>query len=578
MSTLLSAQSVGYDNSFGPLLAEITFSLKKGDRIGLIGHNGCGKSTLLKILSGALSASSGSITLANHCLMATVEQHLPATLQHSTLLEAVLNHLPDSLHQPERWQAEVLLATLGFDESAWELTAGTLSGGQHTRLLLARALIRQPDLLLLDEPSNHLDLPTLLWLEQFLQNWGGSFVLVSHDRSLLDSVTNCTWILRDKTLQFIRLPCTQARQALEEKDAADAHRHQAEQKEIDRVAKSAKRLAIWGSVYDNEKLARKAKQMEKQVDRMKDEQTQLTAGNQWQLKLTGEALPADRVLALTDLKVRPDHDAPVLFELDEIRVKSGDRVALVGRNGCGKSSLLHSLWRAFEQPESPQPGMVFHPKVQMGYYDQSLHQLRDDDSLSDALAPFAPLTEDQRKMALIGAGFPYLRHQQKVSTLSGGERSRLLFIGLTLANYSLLLLDEPTNHLDMEGKEELAETLKTFAGAVLLVSHDRTLIEQSCNRFWLIHQQRLEEWHDLAPVYAILADKQVPVTSASCDEKPEATPLKADSEEERLLATLVELETKLAEDLARKPKHQKPALQREWQQQIEQLNQLLDLA
>ncbi|STS10532.1 Uncharacterized ABC transporter ATP-binding protein YheS [Ewingella americana] len=510
--------------------------------------------------------------------MATVEQHLPAILQHSTLLDAVLNHLPDSLHQPERWQAEVLLATLGFDESAWELTAGTLSGGQHTRLMLARALIRQPDLLLLDEPSNHLDLPTLLWLEQFLQNWGGSFVLVSHDRSLLDSVTNCTWILRDKTLQFIRLPCTQARQALEEKDAADAHRHQAEQKEIDRVAKSAKRLAIWGSVYDNEKLARKAKQMEKQVDRMKDDQTQLTAGNQWQLKLTGEALPADRVLALTDLKVRPDQAAPVLFELDEIRVKSGDRVALVGRNGCGKSSLLRSLWHAFEQPENPQPGMVFHPKVQMGYYDQSLHQLRDDDSLSDALAPFAPLTEDQRKMALIGAGFPYLRHQQKVSTLSGGERSRLLFIGLTLANYSLLLLDEPTNHLDMEGKEELAETLKTFEGAVLLVSHDRTLIEQSCNRFWLIHQQRLEEWHDLAPVYAILADKPVPVTSASDDEKPEATPLKPDSEEERLLATLVELETKLAEDLARKPKHQKPALQREWQQQIEQLNQLLDLA
>ena len=578
MSTLLSAHSVGYDNTFGPLLAEISFSLKKGDRIGLIGHNGCGKSTLLNILSGALPASSGTITMANQCLLATVEQHLPASLQHSTLLEAVLNHLPDGLHQPERWQAEVLLATLGFDEAAWELTAGTLSGGQHTRLLLARALIRQPDLLLLDEPSNHLDLPTLLWLEQFLQNWGGSFVLVSHDRSLLDRVSNCTWILRDKTLQFIRLPCTQARQALEEKDAADTHRHQAEQKEIDRVAKSAKRLALWGSVYDNEKLARKAKQMEKQVDRMKDEQTQLTAGNQWQLKLTGEALPADRILALTDLKVRPADEAPVLFELGEIRVKSGDRVALVGRNGCGKSSLLHSLWRAFEQPDSPQPGIVFHPKAQMGYYDQSLRQLRDDDSLSDALAPFAPLTEDQRKMALIGAGFPYLRHQQKVSTLSGGERSRLLFIGLTLANYSLLLLDEPTNHLDMEGKEELADTLKTFEGAVLLVSHDRTLIEQSCNRFWLIHQRRLEEWHDLAPVYAILADKPLPVTNPNAEEKSAAIPLKPDTEEERLLATLVELETRLAEDLARKPKHQKPALQLEWQQQIEQLNQLLDLA
>jgi len=576
MSTLLSAQSVGYDNSFGPLLAEITFSLKKGDRIGLIGHNGCGKSTLLKLLSGALSASSGSITLANHCLLATVEQHLPAILQHSTLLDAVLNHLPDSLHQPERWQAEVLLATLGFDESAWELTAGTLSGGQHTRLMLARALIRQPDLLLLDEPSNHLDLPTLLWLEQFLQNWGGSFVLVSHDRSLLDSVTNCTWILRDKTLQFIRLPCTQARQALEERDAADAHRHQAEQKEIDRVAKSAKRLAIWGSVYDNEKLARKAKQMEKQVDRMKDEQTQLTAGNQWQLKLTGEALPADRVLALTDLKVRPDQAAPVLFELDEIRVKSGDRVALVGRNGCGKSSLLRSLWHAFEQPESPQPGMVFHPKVQMGYYDQSLHQLRDDDSLSDALAPFAPLTEDQRKMALIGAGFPYLRHQQKVSTLSGGERSRLLFIGLTLANYSLLLLDEPTNHLDMEGKEELAETLRQFDGAVILVTHDRMLIENSCNRFWLIDHQRLEEWQDLEPVYARLAEDRDTVTITTPNQNAVNYPLQHD-DEERLLAALFELESKLQEDLARKPKHQKTQLQQQWREEIATLSARLNL-
>src|SRR5471030_1399870 len=576
MTTLLSAQSLGFDNTFGPLLAEISFGLKKGDRIGLIGHNGCGKSTLLKIISGSLSASRGSVTVANQCLMARVEQHLPAGLHDRTLLDAVLNHLPDTLHQPERWQAEVLLGSLGFDETTWALTAGTLSGGQHTRLLLARALIRQPDLLLLDEPSNHLDLPTLLWLEQFLKNWSGSFVLVSHDRSLLDNVTNSTWILRDKTLQFIRLPCTQARQALEDKDAADALRRRAEQKEIDRVAKSAKRLAIWGSVYDNEKLARKAKQMEKQVDRMKDDQTEITAGNLWKLRLNGEALPADRVLALSALQVRPAPDAPVLFELDEMRVKSGDRIALVGRNGCGKSSLVHRVWRAFGQAESTEPGVVFHPKVRVGYYDQSLHQLLDEDTLSEALAPFALLTEDQRKIALIGAGFPYVRHQQKVSTLSGGERSRLLFIGLTLANYSLLLLDEPTNHLDMEGKEELAETLKTFSGAVLLVSHDRTLIEQSCNRFWLIDKQRLKEWHTLAPVYDILADIFVPATLAA-PKQSTGSRILPETEEERLLATLLELESKLEEDLSRKVRHQKPELQRQWQQQIAQLSALLDL-
>ncbi|HBE9077969.1 ABC-F family ATP-binding cassette domain-containing protein [Serratia fonticola] len=574
MTTLLSAQSVGIDTAFGPLLAEVSFSLKKGDRIGLIGHNGCGKSTLLKILSGDLPASTGTVTSSHQCLMARVEQHLPETLYHCSLLEAVLTGLADDQHQPERWQGEVLLAELGFDRAAWDLTAGTLSGGQHTRLLLARALIRQPDLLLLDEPSNHLDLPTLLWLEQFLNGWNGSFVLVSHDGRLLDSVTNCTWILRDKTLQYFRLSCSQARLALQEQDLADEHRHQAEQKEIDRVEKSAKRLAVWGQVYDNEDLSRKAKQMEKQVVRLKDQQTALSTGNQWRLRLSGEALPADRLLALEHLAIRPAPTAPVLFSLEHLQVKSGDRIALVGRNGCGKSSLLHFLWQQYQQASCQ--GVVFHPRVRIGYYDQSLQQLNDEDSLSDALSHFAPLTEDQRKMALIGAGFPYLRHQQKVSTLSGGERSRLLFVALSLANYSLLLLDEPTNHLDMEGKEELAATLQQFAGAVLLVTHDRTLMEQSCNRYWLIDDRQLTEWHDLLPVYTILSGGGHSELVASPEREVLVAPA-ISSNEEHLLATLVALEHKLEEDLTRKPKHQKPQLQQQWRREIAEINSKLGL-
>jgi ATP-binding cassette subfamily F protein 3 len=574
MTTLLSAQSVGIDTAFGPLLAEVSFSLKKGDRIGLIGHNGCGKSTLLNILSGDLPASTGTVTPSHQCLMARVEQHLPETLYHCTLLDAVLTGLAEGQHQPERWQGEVLLAELGFDRAAWDLTAGTLSGGQHTRLLLARALIRQPDLLLLDEPSNHLDLPTLLWLEQFLTGWNGSFVLVSHDGRLLDSVTNCTWILRDKTLQYFRLPCSQARIALQEQDLADEHRYQAEQKEIDRVEKSAKRLAVWGQVYDNEDLSRKAKQMEKQVVRLKDQQTTLSAGNQWRLRLSGEALPADRLLALEPLAIRPAPDAPVLFSLGHLQVRSGDRIALVGRNGCGKSSLLHFLWQQYQQASCQ--GVVFHPRVRIGYYDQSLQQLNGEDSLSDALSHFAPLTEDQRKMALIGAGFPYLRHQQKVCTLSGGERSRLLFVALTLANYSLLLLDEPTNHLDMEGKEELAATLKQFAGAVLLVTHDRTLMEQSCNRYWLIDDRQLSEWHDLVPIYTILSGGSHSEQALSLHREPLAEPA-ISTHEDHLLATLVALEHKLEEDLTRKPKHQKPQLQQQWRREIAEINGKLGL-
>lgn len=575
MSTLLTAQSLSLDTAFGPLLAGITFTLKKGDRLGLIGHNGCGKSTLLKLLDGTIEPNSGSVTRSHHCLLARVEQHLPEDLHSFTLLEAVIARLSKAQQQTDGWRAQALLASMGFDESAWQLTAGTLSGGQHTRLLLARALITEPDLLLLDEPSNHLDLPTLLWLEQFLRNWNGSFVLVSHDQHLLDNVTNGTWILRNHGLSFFQLPCSAARAALEERDRTDAHRHQAEQKEIDRIAASAKRLAIWGKVYDNEDLARKAKQMEKRVDKLKDSQTELSAANLWQLILKGEALPANRLLEMENLSVSPAPDCPPLFNLAMQRLKSGDRVAIIGKNGCGKSSLLRLLWQHYQQPQD-ETSIRLHPRVEMGYYDQTLHQLRDGDTLLEALEPFAPLSERDRKMALISAGFAWLRHGQTVSTLSGGERSRLLFVGLTLARYSLLLLDEPTNHLDMEGKEALAETLQSFEGGLLLVTHDRTLIAKSCNRFWLIDNGALSEWHSLEGLYAQLTNDSTDIVTTSQSDGL-STAVQVHSETESWLERLIELEEKLAQDLARKQSHQKPALQQQWRMEIAALNLRLEL-
>ena len=584
MSTLLSAQSVSYDLTSGPLLEGVSFTLRKGDRIGLTGHNGCGKSTLLKLLSGDLKALSGSITQSNQCLMARVEQHLPNTLDHLSMYDAVAAQFPESLRIAEGWRIELLLAEMGFDEKDWQLTAGTLSGGQHTRLLLARALIKQPDLLLLDEPSNHLDLPTLLWLENFIKQWNGSFVLVSHDQRLLDNVTNCTWIMRDKTLQFFRLPCSQARQALVEKDEADELRHQSEQKEIDRVEKSAKRLAIWGQVYDNESFSRKARSMGKRVDRLKDEQTEITAGSPWQLNLQGEALPANRLLSLAELDVCPADNAPILFHVLDKQLKSGDRIAIVGRNGCGKSSLLRMLWQVFQESCEHTSGngqIMFHPRCRLGYYDQSLQQLKDSDTLLEALRHFAPLPDEQRKMALISAGFPYLRHSQKVKELSGGERSRLLFIGLTLANYHLLFLDEPTNHLDLEGKEELAETLSQFAGGFMLVSHDRDLIEKSCNRYWFVDDGRLEEWFDLEQLYVAMgAEQKVPSAKETATDKPAQTEFSVipeASDEDLLFERMIELEARLDADLGRKPKHQKPKLQQQWREEIAQISMQLGL-
>lgn len=569
MSTLLTAQSLHVETAFGPLFTQLSFTLKKGDRIGLIGYNGCGKSTLLQVLDGTIAPSSGQVSLASHCLMARVEQHLPSALLTQPLIEAVLAQLPTAARASQRWQAERLLLEMGFIVDEIGQTASTLSGGQHTRLLLARALILQPDLLLLDEPGNHLDLPTLLWLESFLNSWNGSFVLVSHDNPLLDAVTNTSWILRDSSLHTFALPCTAARQALVAQDESDALRHKAEQKEIDRVTASAKRLATWGRVYDNEDLSRKAKQMEKQVTRLKENQTELTNGTPWTLAMQGDALRADRLLELDQLAVPPAPGLPPLFTTGVARLQSGDRVAIMGRNGGGKSSLLRLLWQQLQQPV-PDAGLRLHPRLHAGYYDQTLHQLADNDTLLDALEGFAPSTEI-RKRALISAGFGWARHGQEVNTLSGGERSRLLFVGLSLARYSLLLLDEPTNHLDMEGKEALAKTLEEYPGGLLLVSHDRQLISQSCNRFWLIDDSGLSEWPDADAVYAQIRNHDRPEAGRQAVTE---TPQMATDDDE-LLERLVMLEQRLAQDLARKPKHQKPQLQQQWQEEIAQINQQL---
>ncbi len=533
----------------------------------------------MKLLSGQLTPDEGTITLANRVIMAYIEQHLPESLNTLSLADAVLEKLPAELHLSEMWRAEMLLTEMGFDPVQWQLPVTALSGGQHTRLLLARALISQPDLLLLDEPSNHLDLPTILWLEQFLKNWRGSFILVSHDNALLDHVTNCTWVLRDGNVSVFRLPCTQAREALAQQDESDEHRHNAQQKEIDRIAVSAKRLAIWGKVYDNEALSRKAKQMEKQIDRLQDDQVELAIGSQWQLKLTGDTLRADRLCSFNQLSVIPADNCPPLYVTDNVSVKSGDRIAVMGANGTGKSSLLRMIWSQSQKPEVtlPDSPLVLHPRVHLGYYDQKLVQLNDSDSLMDALKPFARLIDEQRKMALISAGFPYLRHQQTVSALSGGERARLLFVGLSLANYSLLILDEPTNHLDMDGKLALAEEISRFEGGLILVSHDRELIEKSCNRFWYIDGNRLTEYHDLDQVYdairALNADSGTGNSVLPAVPEP-SVPV---SDEEDSLAALITLEEKLAADLQRKPAHQKPVLQQQWREQIAQLRDELGL-
>lgn len=571
MTTLISAQSLSLDTNQGLLFENLSFNLHIGDRIGLIGYNGCGKSTLLALLSGARQPDAGSLHKARACRLQHVEQHLPSELAERTVREVLAAAVPE-----RSWHVDTMLEELGIGPTA-EQPIATLSGGQHTRVLLGRALLHEPNVLLLDEPSNHLDLPSLLWLERFLSSWQGAFVLVSHDQRLLDNVTRTSWILRDRRIHAFDMACGAARTALAEHDRTAAARHAAEQKEIDRLAASSHRLAIWGKTYDNENLARKAKSMQKRVERLKDEQSIVSQGSPWRLALHGTGMAADQLLSLNEVGVRPGPDLAPLFRTGYQAMRAGDRVALIGMNGAGKSSLLRQCWAAYRQ-DADVAGLKLHDAARVGYYDQGLRQLDGKATLADAVYPFAPdhaRNERSLRQALISAGFAYACHAQAVDTLSGGERARLLFLALSLASYHLLLLDEPTNHLDLDGKEELAAALKDYEGGCILVSHDRKLLEHACNRFWVVHDGRLDEWLDAGDAFASLG----PVAAVPGALPPAASvrPPAQDARDDvdAMLIQLCEFERLLSEDLARKPRYQKPARQLIWQAEIAALSDQL---
>ncbi|MGL6526760.1 ATP-binding cassette domain-containing protein, partial [Aeromonas hydrophila] len=270
---------------------------------------------------------------------------------------------------------------------------------------------------------------------------------------------------------------------------------------------------------------------------------------------------------------------PPLLRAEGLWLRAGDRVALLGANGTGKSSLLRQCWRELAA-QSPQADWYCHPGASIAYYDQSLQQLADGATLSDALYPLAPLPETTRRQALIRAGFPYVRHGQQVHTLSGGERARLLFLALSLGSHHMLWLDEPTNHLDLAGKEQLAEAIAAFPGGVLLVSHDRELIERSCNRFWLIKDGRIQEAHSAERAYAeLLGDAPSPAADKASLAAPAMgqAPAGPADDEEALLARWYELDALLAADLARKPRHQTPRLQQQWRDELTRLTDQLGL-
>ncbi len=575
MPPLLQCHRVTHSAGTKPLFQSLDLTINTGDRIGLVGHNGCGKSTLLKLLSGQETPDDGDVSRNSDLHLEVVEQFISEDLFGATLLEALSQKLPPEEQLTRQYQAEQLLNALGFSADEHEYLVRDLSGGQQNRLMFARALITEPNLILFDEPTNHLDLKTLLVFEQYLQSLRAAFLLISHDRDFLDAVTARTVFLRDQRFYEFNQPYSDARQALQEQDAAAAAAREQEERTIKRLEASAKRLATWGKVYDNEDLAKKAKTMEKRIDRLREEQTFVSRGSGLNLTLEVGSTRANRMLAIESEDILAPDNKP-LFHIQNFMIKPGERVALLGHNGVGKTTLINTIMSQYqtakEAMQSAGSLVKFNPQCDIGYYDQEMDRLAPSLGLMETLRKHCHEPEASLKTALIKAGFPYKDLDKKMGVLSGGERARILFLILKLNQPNLLILDEPTNHIDIQGKEELESQLKESSAAVLMTSHDRRFLNNVAERYFMIADGQLQEINRPEIFYELAAPE--PAKTANPNIQPRGSVSNGDGDEE-VLARIVELESLLEADRARKPKFQKPKRQAAWQAELHELNQKL---
>ena len=402
MTVLLQCRQLSQAAGNRSLFDGLDLAINHDDRLGLVGHNGCGKSTLLRMLAAQAEPDSGDIVRAGDLAIEFVEQFLPPGLGDKTLFEGVLEKLPAEEQDWRGYEVEKLLAQLDFTLDMFGFSVDALSGGQQNRLMFARAVITQPSLILFDEPTNHLDLRTLMLFEQFLLDLNCAYVLVSHDRQFLDTVTEKTVFLRDGRAHSFDLAFSDARTELLAMDAAASHSREQEEKVIEQLTASAKRLAMWGKVYDNEKLAKKAKTIARRVEKLEEEKTFVTRGNPLNLALDVGKSRSARLLTLEDLDVR--YEATPLFHVNEFFIRPGDRVALLGHNGAGKSTLIRSLVDTFDAGSAG--AIRFSPQCRLGYYDQELERLDPSRTLMETLRDLCPGQDQDHTNALITPDSP----------------------------------------------------------------------------------------------------------------------------------------------------------------------------
>ncbi len=579
MSNLLQIIDLNFAHQSEPLFSNLNLLINQNDKIGLIGHNGSGKSTLFSLINGQQSLDSGEIRKPKNLKIATVEQFVPEPLKPLSLIDALLIAYPDDQKPRELWRAQRLLANLGFSNQQCQQQVNLLSGGQQNLLLIAKAQLAEPDLLLLDEPGNHMDILAMSQLEQYLANdCGCAFLIISHDKHLLNNACDSTLFLRDKRCQKFEQPFDQANKLLLEQDQQDQQRLKDEQKEINRLQSSAKRLAIIGRENDNAKLAKKAKSMQKKVSRLEQEKTKLTEQSPLKLQLQNSSaeavVNAKQLLTINGLSLYKGYQqsaANLLLMIGHLIIKPGDRIALLGINGVGKTTTLQAIKAAYQNAQDENysnSNISFNPRTRLGFYDQELELLDSELSRIDWLRSQTQANEVLIKQALIHSGVAYSAFNRPVDQLSGGEKSRMMFLSLALNQANFMILDEPTNHIDLAGKSQLVKQLTQSQATLLITSHDRDFIDQIANRFLLINDGKLQELNNSEIFYETLINREKQVSPSA--RKPAHKPNKLIANElnqEQLLERIELLESKINLEIKQSKKRQKALLLKQWQEE-----------
>jgi len=514
------------------IFENLNWEIQRGQKIGLIGLNGAGKSSLFRLILGEHSPElGGSVTRARLITTGYLPQQpeLDLTLTafeaalagnpRATEVHAELEQVEESLGDPAIYgddrklagaldrqhrlieeynsfggdsypeRVRSLLLGLGLAESELTKPLSMLSGGQKKLVGLARLLLVRPNVLLLDEPDNHLDLPGKIYLEKLIREYEGTVVIISHDRYLLDAAVTHIAELEDGKLTLFEGDYSSYVADKELRLARQEEVFRAQQHEITRLEVAIKRFAIWGKVYDNEKFAAQAKSMQKRLDKMDKIEKPVIDRRRMDLRELNGWRGSNKVLELAG--VSKFFDSKCVFkDLNQI-IRHGERVGLIGPNGAGKSVLLRMI---LGEEKLDKGEVKIGPSVSIAYYAQEHETLDFNQTVLDAVRYAGEMSESRAIAFLLRYLFTYKQVSQKISELSGGERSRLQLALLVLSGANFLVLDEPTNNLDIASAEVLEQALTDFVGSVLVISHDRYFLDRTVQRLLAIENGQLVEY------------------------------------------------------------------------------------